>query len=146
MIFVIAKRKMMKRILVFALPLLLLVSCEMEDTNEFTDVRDRFVGDWLVEENSNISGQSDYVVTISYDESDETKVLINNFYNLGTTFSASGVVSTTDEESISIANQEIDGFYLQGSGSLSSSFEMNFDYTADDGVEIDSLQAVFMKQ
>lgn len=140
------KRKTMKKLLAFVLPILFLASCELEDTNEFIDVRDRFVGDWNVQEASSTTGESNYTVTISYDESDDTKVMISNFYNLGSSFSASGTLSTTNEESLTVENQELDGFYIEGSGVMTSDSQLDFNFTADDGVEVDSLQATFIKQ
>lgn len=137
---------MMKKLLSIAVLILLFVACEPEDTNEITDVRDRFVGEWVCEENSNINGERSFTVDLSYDESDESNILINNFYQMGEATASVGTISTTNEETVSLQAQEVDGLYVQGGGTLVSDSRMDFTYVVDDGVELDSVQAVFIKQ
>jgi hypothetical protein len=136
----------MKKILLLALSFVFLTACELEETEEITDVRDRFIGEWVCEEVSNVNGSRNFTVTIAYDESDASNILIQNFYQMGIAISSVGTISTTNEQAISISPQDVDGLLVQGSGVLESDVQIDFEYTVDDGVELDSVQAVFIKQ
>ena len=136
----------MKKILLLALSFVFLTACELEETEEITDVRDRFIGEWVCEEVSNVNGSRNFTVTIAYDESDASNILIQNFYQMGIAISSVGTISTTNEQAISIYPQDVDGLLVQGSGVLESDVQIDFEYTVDDGVELDSVQSVFIKQ
>ena len=136
----------MKKILLLALSFVFLTACELEETEEITDVRDRFIGEWVCEEVSNVNGSRNFTVTIAYDESDASNILIQNFYKMGIAISSVGTISTTNEQAISISPQDVDGLLVQGSGVLESDVQIDFEYTVDDGVELDSVQSVFIKQ
>jgi hypothetical protein len=136
----------MKKILLLALSFVFLTACELEETEEITDVRDRFIGEWVCEEVSNVNGSRNFTVTIAYDESDASNILIQNFYQMGIAISSVGTISTTNEQAISISPQDVDGLLVQGSGVLESDVQIDFEYTVDDGVELDSVQSVFIKQ
>ena len=136
----------MKKILLLALSFLFLISCDLEEREELTDVRDRFIGEWVCEETSNINGSRNFTVTIAYDESDASNILIQNFHQMETSVSCVGTISTANEQAISIAPQNLDGLYVQGNGVLDSDVQIAFEYTVDDGVELDTVQAIYIKQ
>ena len=81
----------MKKILLLALSFVFLTACELEETEEITDVRDRFIGEWVCEEVSNVNGSRNFTVTIAYDESDASNILIQNFYQMGIAISSVGM-------------------------------------------------------
>ena len=136
----------MKKILLLALSFLFLISCELEEREELTDIRDRFIGEWVCEETSNINGSRNFTVTIAYDKSDASNILIQNFYQMETAISCVGTISTANEQAIIISPQNLDGLFVQGNGALDSDVQIDFEYTVDDGVELDSVQAVYIKQ
>lgn len=125
----------------------LIVSCEPDNEPvEDNDVRDRFIGRWSCTENSNISGDRTFFVDIDYDTSSTNKIELINFYSMGNNVFALGEVSTTNEQAITIPSQDLDGLTTQGSGTMDNNDLLTFNYVVDDGVEIDSIQATFIRE
>ena len=91
------------------------VACQPE-TTEPTDDRDKFVDVWHCIENSSQIGQTPYDVHINLSTTNESQVLIENFYNVGFGFKAFANVSG---RILSLNSQTYNSSQLQGNGSMS---------------------------
>lgn len=134
------------------LPLLLIfiltafVSCTIDDPAEpdTDDIRDKFLGTWRFNETPAARNvDASYTVTISYDESNSSQVILRNFANAGGNFSAYGIVTSSR---ITIPAQEMaPGFEVEGSGLMTSSTSMNWEYTITAGGDEESFTALATK-
>lgn len=98
------------------------------------DTRDKYTGTWLFAE-SPASRNTSYSVTISLDPSNSSQVLLKNIGNLGSSYSAYGIVTTS---SITVPSQEIySGITIEGTGILSSADVMEWDYSITGGGDIE---------
>ena len=129
--------------------LALTVSCEelLNTTGTDEDVRERIEGQWSCDETSEIykSTAEIYSVYISPDPDDSTKVLIDNFYELGYDVSA---VATVSGRNLFINTQTVgDGYTVIGSGTISSDYnKINWSYSVEDGSgEVDDVTATYTK-
>jgi len=109
----------------------LLNSCTKENPLD-TDARDKFVGNWTCNEKVNGTAMSTFTVTISKSVTvtNTTDILMANFYQLGNNFKA---IAQVNGNNVTIASQNIDGFTVSGSGSMSGTTTITLNYTADDG-------------
>jgi len=137
-----------KQILPVSLLLMVLnQSCEELNDMSNGDVRDKLEGQWQCDETSEYfkSTAEVFSVYISPHPSDSTKILIDNFYELGYTVSA---VATVSNRSLYINTQTIgDGFTIIGSGTISSNFnEIEWNYSVEDGSgAVDNVTATYTK-
>jgi hypothetical protein len=122
--------------------ILIIQSCE--DTNDKTnDPRDNITDTWQCKETSEVFKQTTYTVDITKSSSDSTKILIDNFYQIGP---GSKVSAKLNGSGLSIASQTLDGFTISGSGTISSNYKtINLTYTVNDGAGIDHVTAVYTK-
>jgi hypothetical protein len=106
-----------------------LSSCE-EDLGLFSDdPRDAFTGEWSVKEENSLKSTDYYNVSIEKSETDSTLVLINNFYAINYSASARAKV---DGGTITLPVQNMSGFTIKGSGSISlNDKNINWSYTVD---------------
>jgi hypothetical protein len=121
-------------------------SCE-ELLNTEVDVRAKIEGQWSCDETSEIykSTAEIFAVYISPDQDDSTKVLIDNFYELGYDVS---VVATVSNRNLFISSQKVgDGYTIIGSGTISSNYnEINWNYSVEDGSgQVDNVTATYTK-
>lgn len=86
------------------------------------DDRDKFTGSWIFSET--IIRSTSYQVTISNDPSNSSQVRLSNLGNIGG--SAYGIVTSSR---ITVPSQEVSGMVLEGSGTLTSENEMEWEYT-----------------
>jgi len=121
-------------------------SCKPDSNNDpqpSVDPRDKFIGTWTCHETSHIHGTSAYPVTISYDPSNTSYVLLANFYMLSDTIKIQGLVTNS---TITISNQTTScNCTFNGSGTLTNSTTMNWNYTATDIADIDTCTATYNK-
>jgi hypothetical protein len=126
--------------------LLLLNSCEKKDYENTALTASKLVGQWRCEEHSSIykSTMDFYTVNITVNESDSSKVLIENFYQLGGFYQVEAHIASM---SLNISSQIVDNMKIQGNGTIKSGFdEINWTYTVDDGSGlIDQVTATFTK-
>lgn len=120
---------------IIAISLVILSSCGIEDPN--FDERDDFTGEWTCNEQSSIYPNSNYQIYITKHSTDTTKILIGNFYQLGTVHKATAIVTGT---SLSIPNQTLDGHTIFGSGNLVGN-DLNLSYSVNDGSATDNCTA-----
>ncbi len=127
--------------------ILLVTSCEFgEEINPDNsgDPRDNIVDTWRSTELSAIYGKSNYLVDISKEPLDSTKVVLSNFYNLGVDTEVKG---TLDGYKINIYVQVVNGNEISGEGTIAGDLSaIDFVYEVDDGSgEKDNVSAEFKR-
>lgn len=129
--------------------LVMLASCKPDENadNAVTSLRSKIVDYWSVDEQSQIykSLKSKYSAEIIKHSTDSSKVKIDNFYNLG--FGKMVEATVSDNYSIFIASQSVDGFLISGSGTIDHGLKkIYFSYIVDDqGGLIDTVTAVYSR-
>jgi len=122
---------------------LFLSSCAKDSTNtpDNSDVRSKFIGNWLVNEQWT---KLTYEVTITADNATTDGVYISNFSDAGTNISAYAYISGT---SIALTKDEYlsNGWVVNGSGILSGTTKINWTYTRNDGANLLYASAVYTK-
>ncbi|HIE15513.1 MAG TPA: hypothetical protein EYP69_01170 [Bacteroidales bacterium] len=118
---------------------------EIDTPND--SLRNKIIDTWHVNETSQIynkSSKSIYTVEIIKD-SDSTKVLIDNFYNLG--YGKQAKVIVNDDYTLSIPQQDVDGFIISGSGNIDHGLkQIDLSYITDDqGGLIDTVSAAYTR-
>jgi len=119
----------------------LLSACEaLEDLGP-----DSIYDTWYCVEISEIYNETNYYVDLSKHPTEEGKIIIDNFYNLGYGIELTANLSGL---SISIPSQVVDGNTISGSGSITSGYKtIDFTYTVNDGGGvIDHVTAEYTKQ
>ncbi len=117
------------------------ISCE-DKTDQKIGV-DNITDTWQCKENSTSYGQSTYTVDITKSSADSTKILIDNFYQMGAGIKVTAKLSGF---TLNIASQTVDGFTIAGSGTISSNYKtVNWTYTVNDGAEVDRVTAVYSR-
>jgi len=109
------------------------------------DPRDAFVGEWSVSENNSLKSTEFYSVTIEKSSNDSTRVYISNFYAIGNT---SSVEATVSGGTITVSNQTVEGFTIEGSGDISindNGIDWNYTVNHNNGF-IDYVTATYTKQ
>ncbi len=140
----------MKNILFLAALSLIMLSCNPEENEENPNVslRTKLVDYWKVNEQSQNfkSTKSYYTVEILKHQTDSSKMLIDNFYNLGYGKQAYAVVN--NDYTIDLPLQNLDGFEIKGSGKISTDLKtISWEYVANDGEGlIDSVKATYSRE
>ena len=88
---------------------------------ETDDPRDKINYTWDCQENSPAYGEQAYKVDISKDPNDSTKVILSNFYFLGTDVTARAVYLGS---TLTIYSQIVDEHSISGQGIVSSNYKM----------------------
>tara|TARA_Y100000766_G_C18690614_1_gene499298 strand:+ start:124 stop:570 length:447 start_codon:yes stop_codon:yes gene_type:complete len=121
--------------------LFLLLGCEKEKNN---DVRDDFVGNWLVNENSSLLGLRSYEVTIFKDSINNSGINIYNFYKLGIEDSVFSTISGIEGTTLTIPSQTSKSNIIEGSGKIKKD-EIDINYFINDGNQIDTVSANYTR-
>jgi hypothetical protein len=126
---------------------LLTASCDKIATDDSANTVSRIVGQWKCDEHSSIfkSALDFYTVYIKINPSDSTKVLIENFYQLGGDVQVGASISGLN---LSIPQQTVSaGFKIQGQGTINSKYdEISLTYTVEsESSETDEVSAVYTK-
>ncbi len=135
----------MKRVKIFITLILaatLIPGClpdTFDDPNN--DPRDNFIGDWRVNERSQLYGETTYDVAIKYDINNSAQVEIVNFYGLGNDIS---VKALPTQSTITIFSQYVCNHTIKGEGFLTKN-EIDWTYTVNDGADVDSVAATFLR-
>ena len=132
----------MKKLLAPLMLMLVLASCTETDPLEpEVDPRDKFLGTWTVQEKIDGQVSGAYQSEVIYDSGNTSRIRINNIYNLG---SQAGVTALIAGNSVDISSQTITGIIISGTGLFSGDgFTLN--YTASDGSQVNTVQAVHTK-
>lgn len=126
-------------------------SCVCDSGYEGTDCstlsRTKFIGTYTVADACSASGSASYTVVITASSTDETRVLISNFWDSY----AANVVASVDGNTITIANQDpdSDGYPVQGTGTYNTTantITINYTVTETASGDNDVCQATFTKQ
>lgn len=125
---------------------LILSSCasdKKDDPNSpSTDVRDKFIGYWNVNENSAIAGTNSHPVNIVKSTTNSTEIQLNNFSGLSVSARA-----TINNNVITIPYQQLDSIgFTKGSGTLNSATSISMNYTTTISTNRDSCTAIYTKQ
>jgi hypothetical protein len=122
------------------------VSCVPEDDlgPDTGDPRDKFIGSWMFNETPAVRNiDASFTVTISYDESNSSRVKLRNFANAGGQYSAYGIVTSNR---ITVPEQDMaTGFTVEGSGTMSTTTSMDWEYTITAGGDMESYTATATK-
>lgn len=124
--------------------LLIMASCTEDENITGADIRDEFVGNWLVLENSNVLGVRSFEANIVKSNLASDEINISNFYKLGESDSVKANVSSVLSTTFIIPIQLVSGHSINGTGALSGD-EIEMVYYVDDGNEIDTISAVFTR-
>lgn len=79
---------MRSNILLISLTVALMASCSPDKKDDptaptpDTDARDKYVGKWLCNETSRVSGTTSYTINISKSGSSSSEIMIDHFYDL----------------------------------------------------------------
>lgn len=126
------------------LTLILLSSCNPDDDVE-TAIRDDYLGTWQSDEfDQNQTFIATFQVQITNHSSDNSKVLIDNFNQLGFGIQAEAIIDNT---SITLPQQLVDGNSIIGSGFMSNKLKtIELQYNVDDGSgQPESITATYTK-
>ena len=139
--------KLLKNLTGILSVMLLVTSCEFGeeiDPDNSDDPRDNIVDTWRSTEISAIYGKSSYLVDISKEPLDSTKVVLSNFYNLGVDTEVKG---TLDGYKINIYVHVVNGNEISGEGTIAGDLSaIDFVYEVDDGSgEKDNVSAEFKR-
>jgi len=124
--------------LFFLLLILISSSCEKDENDQNAD---DYVGAWLSDENSKLYGSSKFEIHIK--KVTESKINIENFYNLGFNKSISAQI---DGNLVSILSQIYSGNTVEGTGVMNSATRITLNYTVYDGADIDTVSAILTKK
>ncbi|MBK6345618.1 MAG: hypothetical protein IPF68_06715 [Bacteroidales bacterium] len=129
-------------ILVLLVPFV--ISCLPDDElgPDTGDPRDKFTGSWNFNETPAARGIS-YPVNITYDDNNSSRVYLSNFARAGSGFLAYGIVTSNR---ITVPYQETaPGFYVEGSGTMSTVDAMDWEYSYSAGGDMESFTAYATK-
>jgi hypothetical protein len=133
------KMKNIFRLILVAAVLSTIISCQKEDdppAGGGTGLdRDKFMGTWHVTSNHTITSQQFWDMTVVAGSSN-SEMRLANFDQIGGTNS---IIASVSGNNFSFS-QTHNGTQYQGSGSYSSG-NLSFSYTADDGVQVDTVSA-----
>ncbi len=119
------------------LAILVFGSCAPTEIDDLNPI-DKFIGTW------NVSDQAvrlNYQVTISANSLNSSEVLLSNFADLSQT-----AVGLVVGNSIVIDNQPMgDNYTVDGYGRFDSDTKLTFSYQLNDGIDIESRSAIFIK-
>ncbi|MFO7868997.1 MAG: hypothetical protein R6U95_06845 [Bacteroidales bacterium] len=112
-------RSLLLRLCISSL-LIISISCEMLIQNTNNDLS----GEWKCTESHEKEGERTYIVDISYENQDSSRIRIYNFMNLDSTslYSSTYIHASVSGHSITIPRQEIDDRTVWGNGTINSSY------------------------
>ena len=125
--------------------LLMLGACDSGDDNNpspVPDARDKFVGDWAV--NNENCGKAKYVASISKDPSNSAQVLINNFGFSGSAEADTAIIAGSSIVLYKQMNGE--GWEVQGTGSYKSNESIEWTYSLLISGNLENCTATYVKQ
>ncbi len=145
-------KAMLQRIVKYTLSIMIILFTSCEDLDDLGNVngdpRDKIIDTWMCDENSELykSLKNTFLVDISKDPNDSSRVLLDNFYNMGLGKSVTARISGS---TLTLDQQTVDGFtFTSGSGYISSdNQEIEWTYKVDDGSGIiDNVTATFSRR
>lgn len=125
----------------------ILSACEPDNNDDDDDIpvvdaRLKYQGVWNCTESSTMS----YTVNIAVDTVNSTQIKLFNFHNLGFEEFSFGIVSnntiTFPSQTMCLGTRTVEGTATMQSNNAT----IDFYYTVNDGVNLDTIQAVYTKQ
>lgn len=114
------------------------IGCDTSDSNGDDDPVEKYLGTWKV---SDQPARLNYEVIIERNPANTAYILLNNFADLG-----GNAVGLVVGNSVIIDKQTlVDEFQVEGTGSYISLTELSFEYSLDDGIDIENRNAIFSK-
>ncbi len=114
------------------------IGCETDDSNVDDNPVEKYLGTWKV---SDQPARLNYEVIIERNPANTAYIFLKNFADLG-----GNAVGLVVGNSVIIDKQTlVDEFQVEGTGSYISSTELKFEYSLDDGIDIENRIAVFSK-
>lgn len=137
--------RLLTGIIIFS-SIVILDSCKKDNNNTpqnpTADVRDKYTGTWhCFETDKKDNTTRKFDVTISTDQSNSSKILMANFYELVNT-TAYAIVA---DPKVNIPSQKISNFTISGDGTFVSNTKITWTYTVNDGADITPYSADFTK-
>lgn len=130
--------KIQKKIFILLLITGSFTACTKDDENDITpsptgsvDPRNKFIGNWVCNESSEVFSTTTFSVEIFAHTTITNRIVISNFYNLGST--QSNCQMEINGDSITIFQQNVSGHEFIGAGKLLTNSTIRLTYTADDG-------------
>lgn len=121
--------------------LVLVSSCE--DLTDSLNPRDNIVDTWKCTEKDSSNGTDSFLIEIEADNVNVSGIKIYNFNHLGDNIFVKATVSGS---SITIPEQDADGYTIKGTGSIKAgNEEISLNYSVDDGAEKINYTAVCTK-
>ncbi len=120
------------------------ISCQPDDPDDEipVDPREKYHGSWLCTEDSSMS----YTVNIVVDTMNSTQIKLYNFHHLGFEEKVFGIVSNSTV-TFPVQTACLGTVTIEGTATMqSNNTTMDFYYTVNDGVNLDTIQAVYTKQ
>lgn len=133
----------MNRLFIFIIVISIgyVTSCQKDDNSTVNPTS--IIDTWNCNENSPTYGTTSYQVDISKDTNYTNKVIIDNFYQLGW---GKEVKATLSGQLLTISNANIDGFLINGTGTISSNYNsISWSYTVDDGSGSENVTATYTR-
>jgi hypothetical protein len=130
------------RLAVYGLFILVFFSACAEEPgpNDPASIRDNYLGQWLVSENTGRFAPQSYSVEVVAGTADN-EMVIEGLYNLP----ATRVLARINGLSLSIANQSTNGVTFNGSGTSNADYDqISLSFTANDGTGPDNVEAVMV--
>jgi len=122
--------------------MLFFAACTDEETLPEGDSRLLYTGDWLVNEQSKLNGNSAYPSTIS-SIGENDSISIGNFYGLGNSINCVAIVVGN---SITIPFQDVDnGILVTGSGLRNTNGSFSITYYTNDSGSRDTVTATYKR-
>jgi len=117
--------------IIFLLSIVLnFISCIDEPAPPATDIRDEITREWNAEE-SDGEFPLNFTVKITKDTNDDSKILISNFHNLGTSITAYAIVF--ENNTIELPSQTLRNTIVRGTATIASGYErIDWTYTAEE--------------
>jgi hypothetical protein len=133
----------------FSFSVLFFVSCKPDSSDDplapapNVDARDKYIGVWLCNETSQISGNTSYTINISKSTTSTSEILIDKFYDLQAQARAS-----VSGSNINIPYQQLGTIgFTSGTGTLSSTGNnLSLNYTTNIAGNKDTCSANCTKQ
>jgi hypothetical protein len=130
--------KIQKTIFILLLITSAFMACTKDDDNTVspgtstpTDPRNKFIGNWVCNETSEVFPSTTFPVEIFAHTTIANRIVISNFYNLGPQQTPCQMEINGD--SITIFQQTVSGHVFIGAGKLLTNSTIRLTYTADDG-------------
>lgn len=98
---------------------LFFIGCEPVDENGTGDPRDKYVGEWLLNESFKSTEAQSYIITISLDPNNSSQVIIGNLGNPGSQdITVAGLVTSSQ---VVVSKQNMSGGWaIEGSGKMAN--------------------------